>query len=385
MVDDIADVKRRAWASIDCNALKKNLSQVRALCPDSKIIPVIKANAYGHGMVELAHHLAEDSHMAAGLAVATVDEAIQLSALEIGLPILLLNGFRNAVELNAILEREIEPVIHSMAQVELLEAHFDKEILGGKRRLWLKQNTGMNRLGMNADEIEQAYLRLHKYPDTEFVLLSHFAWADDQETEAAKTLTATQLSFVEASRLRLLEARDEEVPCSVAASAGIYTQPSAHYQYVRPGIMLYGSSPLAGQTGEELGLHPVMTLHARLISINDVAAGQSIGYGATYTCEQDSRVGVVSIGYGDGYPRAAQNGTPVLVQTASGPVRTRLIGRVSMDMITIDLTGIADVKIDDEVILWGEGLCADEVAASAGTIAYELFCQVTARVPRIYR
>lgn len=242
----------------------------------------------------------------------------------------------------------------------------------------------MNRLGLNSADIEQAYLNLHKYPDTEFVLMSHFAWADDQDSKAARKLTAAQVVAVEKTRKKLLAAKAEDVPCSVSASAGIYTQSAAHYEYVRPGIMMYGSSPLAGQTGEELGLLPVMTLSARLLAINEVKEGQSIGYGASYKCERDTRVGVVSIGYGDGYPRSAISGTPVLLKTANGPVRTRLIGRVSMDMITIDLTGIDQAQLDDEVVLWGEGLCADEIAECAGTIAYELFCKVTTRVPRIY-
>ncbi len=374
----------RAWASIDGNALKKNLAQVRVHCPDSKIIPVIKANAYGHGVAEVARYLANEKHLAAGLAVATFDEAMALAELKTGLPILLLNGFKNAAELNDCLKREIEMVVHSTHQLPLLEEAFSKELIVGKRRLWLKQNSGMNRLGLSASEIEQAYLTLHKYPETEFVLMSHFAWADDQKSKAAKKLTAAQIAEVEKTREVLSKARGKEIPCSMSASAGIFTQTAAHYQIVRPGIMMYGSSPLAGQTGEELGLHPVMTLSSRLLAINDVRQGQSIGYGATYKCEKDTRVGVVSIGYGDGYPRSAVDGTPVLVKTVAGPVRTRLIGRVSMDMITIDLSGVEQAQLDDEVVLWGEGLCADEIAECAGTIAYELFCKVTPRVPRIY-
>lgn len=380
----MAETRNRAWASIDTSALKKNLARVRALSPESKIIPVIKANAYGHGMDELARCLTAESNKVAGLAVATLDEALTLADLNTGLPILLLNGFRSAEELRECLEREIEPVVHAPHQIPLLEEQFSEEIFGGKRRLWLKENTGMNRLGMSADLIEQAYLRLHKFPDTQLVLMSHFAWADDQNNPQACQHTASQLRAFEATRLRLVAARGEDVPCSLSASAGIITQPQGHYQYVRPGIMLYGGSPLSGQIGDELGLQAVMTLSSRLLSINEVPAGQSIGYGATYTCDKDTRVGVVSIGYGDGYPRSAVSGTPVLVKTASRTVRTRLIGRVSMDMITIDLTDIDEAQLNDEVVLWGEGLCADEVASCAGTISYELFCQVTARVPRIY-
>lgn len=380
----MAEPTKRAWATIDGSALKKNLAQVRALCPESRIIPVIKSNAYGHGMAELARVLSGEHHLASVLAVATLAEAIQLQEMDTGLPVLVLNGFINAEELKLCLEKGIEPVVHSAYQVALLEKQFDKEIFGDKRKLWLKQNTGMNRLGMDARTVEQAFLTLHKYPGTEFVLMSHLAWADDPERSAAREMTEQQIAALEKTRKRLAVARKAPVPCSMAASAGILTQPASHYQYVRPGVMMYGSSPLADQTGEELGLHPVMTLSSRLMAINTVEAGGSIGYGATYTCEAQTRVGVVSIGYGDGYPRAAINGTPVLIKTAEGPVRTRLIGRVSMDMITVDLTGIDAAAINDEVVLWGEGLCVDEVAHSAGTIAYELFCKVTQRVERIY-
>lgn len=381
----IFEPTKRAWATIDSGALKKNLGQVRALCPESRIIPVIKSNAYGHGMAEMAKALAGEHSLASAFAVATLDEALRLKQLDLGLPIVVLGGFINAEELRICLEQEFEPVVHSRFQVELLEAQFSKEIFGDKRKLWLKQNTGMNRLGMEAKTLEQAYLNLHKYPGTEFVLMSHLAWADATESGEAKQFTQAQLELFDKTRKRISVARKEKVPCSFAASAGIYTQPTSHYQYVRPGIMMYGSSPLSEQTGEELGLHPVMTLSARLMAINEVKAGDSIGYGATYTCEEDTRVGVVSIGYGDGYPRAAINGTPVVVRTENGPVRTRLIGRVSMDMITIDLSDVPDASINDEIVLWGEDLCADEVARCAGTIAYELFCQVTPRVQRFYK
>lgn len=380
----MSEPTRRAWATIDTGALRKNLAQVRALCPESRIIPAIKANAYGHGLTEVARALAETPGVAAALAVATLSEALTLDALNLKLPILLLNGFVNAEELGLCLEHGIEPVVHSPYQVALLEEQFSKEIFGDKRKLWLKLNTGMNRLGMPPRDVEQAYLNLHKYPGTELVLMSHLAWADCPDSAEAKAFSAAQLKSFAHSQQRLALACKDALPGSLSASAGILTMPEAHFQYVRPGIMIYGSSPLSDQTGEELGLAPAMTLSSRLIAINDVPAGQSIGYGATYTCQQDTRVGVVSIGYGDGYPRAAENGTPVVVKTAAGPVRTRLIGRVSMDLITIDLSAVNEPRIDDEVVLWGQELCVDEVARAAGTIAYELFCKVTTRVAREY-
>lgn len=371
---------KRAWATIDLNALRKNLAQVRSLCPESRIIPVIKSNAYGHGMEQAAQALSDSRTKIFAFAVASLAEALELNTLELGLPILLLNGFIDADELATCFDAGIEPVVHSQYQVDLLDSHFKQEIFGEKRKLWLKHNSGMNRLGMSADACFDAYLNLYKYPGTEFVLMSHLAYADDMGNHSSREFTDKQMAEFTALQQRMVAAKQEQLDCSMAASAGILTLPETHFNYVRPGVMLYGSSPLATDSGEELGLQPVMSLSSRLIAINDVKSGEAIGYNATYVCDRDTRVGVVSIGYGDGYPRSAGNDTPVLVMSKSGSTRTRLIGRVSMDMITIDLTGIDDVQINDEVVLWGSGLCADEVAKHAGTISYELFCKVTKRV-----
>ena len=371
---------KRAWTIINLNALRKNLALVRALCPESRIIPVIKSNAYGHGMEQAARALKDTDTRIATFAVATLEEALELKGLNLDVPILLLSGFVSAEELALCMENEIEPVIHSTYQVELLEEQWDLELSTNKRRLWLKHNSGMNRLGMTTESCLKAYARLHKYPGTEFVLMSHLACAGDMENPDSQEITARQMDQFEQTYKSLIEAERVDLPRSIAASAGILTLPDTHLDYVRPGVMLYGSSPLAGSTGEEIGLQPVMTLSSRLIAINQVSAGEFIGYNASYVCDRDTLVGVVSIGYGDGYPRSAANGTPVLVKTQSGINRTRLIGRVSMDTITVDLTEIPDACINNEVILWGDDLCADEVAHAAGTIAYELFCKVTQRV-----
>ncbi|MDP6650498.1 MAG: alanine racemase [Gammaproteobacteria bacterium] len=371
---------KRAWATIDLNALRKNLARVRALCPESKIIPVIKSNAYGHGMEQTARALKDSHTRITAFAVATLTEALELKQLDLESPILLLNGFIGAEELALCLEAGIEPVIHSPYQIELLEAQFATEIFGDKRKLWLKHNSGMNRLGMTAESCVEAYTKLHKYPGTEFVLMTHLGYADDMNDPDSREFTARQMEEFNVVHKKVLAARQEPAPCSVAASAGILTLPDTHLDFVRPGVMLYGSSPLANETGEEIGLQPVMTLSSRLIAIHDLSAGDAVGYNASYVCDRDTRVGVVSIGYGDGYPRSAGNGTPVLIKTRLGSIRTRLIGRVSMDMITVDLSGIEAVSINDEVVLWGSGLCVDEVAHAAQTIAYELFCKVTRRV-----
>ena len=371
---------KRAWTIINLNALRKNLALVRALCPESRIIPVIKSNAYGHGMEQAARALKDTDTRIATFAVATLEEALELKGLNLDVPILLLSGFVSAEELALCMENEIEPVIHSTYQVELLEEQWDLELSTNKRRLWLKHNSGMNRLGMTTESCLKAYAKLHEYPGTEFVLMSHLACAGDMENPDSQEITARQMDQFKQTYKSLIEAERVDLPRSIAASAGILTLPDTHLDYVRPGVMLYGSSPLAGSTGEEIGLQPVMTLSSRLIAINQVSAGEFIGYNASYVCDRDTLVGVVSIGYGDGYPRSAANGTPVLVKTQSGINRTRLIGRVSMDTITVDLTEIPDACINNEVILWGDDLCADEVAHAAGTIAYELFCKVTQRV-----
>lgn len=375
---------RRAWATIDLNAMRKNLTRVRSLCPSSKIYPIIKSNAYGHGLEQAASALQESHTNIAGFGVATVDEALSLRKLNDQQPIMLLNGFMTKEELQECLVNRIEPVVHSNYQVELIDDLFNDEIFSENRKFWVKLNTGMNRLGMDRELTKENYLKLLGFPGTELILMSHLACADDPDSKEFSAITKQQLQDLLTLRSDLVTTSHKEVVCSMAASAGILHWPDTHLDIVRPGVMLYGSSPMAHETGEELGLQAVMRLSSRLITIRNLQAGDSIGYGATYVCDRETKVGTVSIGYGDGYPRSAENGTPVIVKTEKGLTRTRLIGRVSMDMITIDLTGIDDVKLNDEVILWGPELCADEVAKTAGTISYELFCKVTSRVPYEY-
>ena len=376
----MSSIQHRAWATIDLQAIKKNLGLVRSLCPESKIVPVIKANAYGHGMEQVARALQESHTRLSAFAVATLEEALQLHKLNLGTPIVLLAGFANAEELGECLEAKIQPVVHSMHQLTMLQDRFDEDFFAGNRRIWIKHNSGMNRLGFSTGACAEAFPAVHRYPDTELVLMSHLACADDLENPQARDLTYKQMAEFNALRQRLMQITDAPVDSSLAASAGILNLPETHYQYVRPGIMLYGGSPVVGTTGAELGLLPAMTLKARLMAINEAKAGSTVGYGARYTCKQNTRVGVVGIGYADGYPRSAADGTPVVVHVQGQALRTQLIGRVSMDMITIDLTGIDAAQIGDEVTLWGAGLSADEVARYSDTISYELFTKVTQRV-----
>ena len=375
---------KRVWATIDSSAFRKNLATVSRLCPNSRIFPVVKSNAYGHGVEKMAKVALGSSPNVVGLAVATIQEAIELRNLKLGQPILLMNGFVNKEELSLCIKLKFEIVLHAYYQVELVMELIRKEPIDSKIRFWVKMNSGMNRLGMLADDCQKTLAILKSVPNIEIVFMTHLAYADNMDSPESRSFTDKQLGRFTKFEEIFQQEFDEILETSIAASAGILTLPETHRDYVRPGVMLYGSSPLAKRNGEDLGLHPVMNLSSRLISINKVKAGEGIGYNATYVCEKDTKVGTVSVGYGDGYPRSARNGTPVLVKTSSKVFRTKIIGRVSMDMITVDLTGIDNVQINDEVLLWGEGLSADEVAAHADTIAYELFCKVTKRVPRIY-
>ena len=375
---------KRVWATIDSSAFRKNLAIVSRLCPNSRIFPVVKSNAYGHGVEKTAKAALDSSSNVVGLAVATIQEAIELRNLKLGQPILLMNGFVNKEELSLCIKLKFEIVLHAYYQVELVMELIRKEPIDSKIRFWVKMNSGMNRLGMLADDCQKTLAILKSVPNIEIVFMTHLAYADNMDSPESRSFTDKQLGRFTKFEEIFQQEFDEILETSIAASAGILTLPETHRDYVRPGVMLYGSSPLAKRNGEDLGLHPVMNLSSRLISINKVKAGEGIGYNAAYVCEKDTKVGTVSVGYGDGYPRSARNGTPVLVKTSSKVFRTKIIGRVSMDMITVDLTGIDNVQINDEVLLWGEGLSADEVAAHADTIAYELFCKVTKRVPRIY-
>jgi alanine racemase len=378
------DSSPRAWATIDLRALKKNLSQVSSHCPESQVVPVIKANAYGHGVEQVALALQAMHKKFAAFAVASIEEAMELRTLGISTPILLLSGFRNRAEMDFCLNHKIEPVIHSMYQFEVIDKYLQTKILSGVGRVWVKFNSGMNRLGLDKEQALRVYGDLHRHPETEAVLMSHLASADDVENQSAVEFTQQQIAEFDSLKQQITNSMQGPVQASLAASAGILGLPQTHHQFVRPGFMLYGGSPFANRTAEEVGLLPVMTLRARILAINNVASGGSIGYGATHRCKQYTRVGIVSIGYADGYPRSAKNGTPVLVNTKQGPRRAGLLGRVSMDTIAIDLTGLDTVKIDDEVVLWGDGLAADEVARCADTISYELFCKVTKRVEFVY-
>jgi alanine racemase len=350
---------RPAQARIDLQALQHNFSRVRALAPDSKVMAIIKANAYGHGLMPVAQALGGRD----AFGVACLEEAISLREAGFDRRIVLLEGLFGADDLALIHGYQLDVVIHHISQVELLE----QDRLSGPLDVWLKIDTGMHRLGFAPDQVAAVTERLARLPQPGCVrYMSHFACADEPDNPA----TQIQLDRFEAA------CADFEGERSLANSAAVLAWPASHRDWVRPGIMLYGSSPFPGRTAQDLGLQPVMTLATRLIAVNPHNKGEAVGYGGDWTCPEDMPVGVAAMGYGDGYPRHAPAGMPVLVNGK----RCALIGRVSMDMISIDLRTHPDAQVGDEVILWGEGLPVDEVAQQAGTISYELLCGVGSRV-----
>lgn len=349
-----------AYAVLDLDAVQHNLSIVRNYAPNAKVMAVIKANAYGHGLLRIAEAL----HDVDAFAVARVDEGIRLRKAGFKNRIAVLEGFTCVEELEELLHYHLDSVVHSLTQLEILET----ATLKGVCAVWLKLDTGMGRLGFRAKEFGSVYQRLNRCALVKqpFGLMTHFASADDMNDD--KTLKQINLF-------------DETVAglsgeLSMANSAGILGWEQSLRDWVRPGIMLYGVSPFPDSTGRQLGLKPVMELHSKLIAVKQIDAGDTVGYGGSWTCEKPTKLGVVAIGYGDGYPRYAKAGTPVLVNGGRVP----LIGRVSMDMITVDLDTQPDAKSGDPVTLWGEGLPVEEVALWADTIPYTLVCGVTQRV-----
>ena len=374
----------RAWATIDLQALHANLALVRTTSPACSLVVVVKANAYGHGLISVAGALRTQLRGKDCFGVATIDEALALRGAAITEPVLLLEGFVTAQELALVVNHGFHFVIHSLYQLAILQDYFAANDDSRSLNIWLKVDTGMHRLGLNETDFVTAWQTLHGHPRVDsIVVMSHFACADDPQSP----VTERQIASLQDT---LARAGIPEGGCelSLAASSAILIWPHTHFQWLRPGIMLYGGSAIIGENAIDRGLLPVMTLRSRIIAIKTVAPGEFIGYGATYVCEQEHRIAVVSIGYGDGYPRHAPNGTPVLIHSGVAEravvKQAVLTGRVSMDKITVDLSGCDEAAIGDAVILWGEGLPADEIARRCGTIAYELFCQVTSRVHYVY-
>ena len=345
-------------ATISASALAHNLAVARKRAGDAKVWAVIKANAYGHGIERAAKAFAA----ADGFAVLDFQEAARLRLAGVTLPILMLEGIFKPADVALLDKYALTPVFHSPAQLEMLQA----ATLPSAIDVYVKVNSGMNRLGFNAETLGASFNALREHPRVrQLTLMTHFADAD-----GASGVKAQLGWFQEMTK-------SFSAPRSLANSAALLRFPEAHGDWVRPGIMLYGCSPFADRSAESLGLRPAMTLTTEIIATQHLQPGERVGYGFSYEAVGELRIGVIACGYADGYPRHAATGTPVLVNGK----RTRIVGRVSMDMITVDITEIPEAGIGTPVTLWGEGLSADEVAASAGTLSYELLCALAPRVP----
>lgn len=351
----------RVTATIDLAAIQHNLGVVRRLAPRSRVMAAVKADAYGHGAVPVSRAL--EAAGVDALAVACLEEAMQLRHAHVQAPIALLEGVMSIEEAALAVYERLQVVVHDHWQIELLE----QLPASAELSLWFKLDSGMHRLGFPLEDVPRLVEVLARHPRWTFEgWLTHLACADELENP----FTPEQLDRFDAALRGVPGAR------SVANSAGLIAWPRARVDWVRPGLALYGCSPLAERSAASLGLKPAMRLQSRIIAIREFAAGESLGYGRRYRCPERMPVAVVSIGYADGMPRSFADGTPVLIHGR----RAHLVGRVSMDMITVDLRGVPDARVGDAVLLWGEGLPAEEVAVHAGTLCYELFCGLTQRV-----
>jgi alanine racemase len=344
-------------ATIDFTALRENLAVARRHAPGSRVFAVIKANAYGHGLMRAARALSN----ADGYALVELDAAVRLREAGFEQRIALLEGHFEMRELGVMAEHRLTTVVHSREQLEMLEAMPTARPLD----VMLKLNTGMNRLGLEPAQFTDALARLESLPGVSGItLMTHFANADDTRG------IADQLEAFEHA------CGNAKHPRSLANSAAVLRYAEAHADWVRPGIMLYGCSPFGERVGSDLDLKPAMTLASSIIAVRDIDRGASVGYGSVFSAPEPMRIGVVACGYADGYPRHAPTGTPVVVDGRL----TRTLGRVSMDMLCVDLTGIAEARVGSRVVLWGEGNPVEHVAESAGTVGYELLCALAPRV-----
>jgi len=353
---------RPITATIDLPALAHNLGVVRTHAPHAKVFAVIKANAYGHGLLRVAQAL----RAADGFAVVEFDAAVRLREAGFSQRILLLEGFFDEREMVEGADRKIATVVHRSGQIAMLGG------LPPASRLdvLLKINSGMNRLGFAPGDAGKVYAALQDCPAVgKITLMTHFADADD-----ARGVDWQMQAFEHA-------AAGIAAPRSLANSAATLRYPQTHFDWVRPGIMLYGSSPFAEVSAVALGLRPAMTLRSEIIGCCDLKPGDTVGYGGMFCAERPMRIGIVACGYADGYPRHAPNGTPVRI----GDVMTGTVGRVSMDKLCVDISAMPEAGVGTPVVLWGEGNPVDDVAQAAGTVSYELLCALAARVRVVER
>jgi alanine racemase len=353
---------RPILATIHTDALRHNLAVARRHAPQSKMMAVIKAHGYGHGLLRVASALQD----ADGFAVLNISEGIALREAGFGQTILLLEGLFDADELAIAAEHRLAAVVHSEPQLLMLEAVQGIPAID----VFLKVNTGMNRLGVPIGRFWSFYDRLRVCKSVgQITLMTHFATADEETGIVAQFDLFDELT------------REISLPRTMANSAAILRYPQTHTDWVRPGIMLYGATPFADQSAADLGLQPAMTLSSEIIGIQTLQPGDSVGYGRRFIAERQTRIGVVACGYADGYPRHAPNGTPIAIAGK----RTRTVGRVSMDMLYADLTDIPEADIGSPVELWGTQVPVDAVAEASGTVGYELLCALAPRVPVVER
>lgn len=355
---------RSATASIDLTALRHNLRQVRNMAPNSNVIAVVKADGYGHGIIDVARSLSA----ADLLGVACIEEALQLREAGITTDILLLEGFFEDSELTLIERYNLQSVIHQHVQLDQICQHSFKQ----PPSVWIKLDTGMNRLGFEPEQFPAIYRQLQQSGTVVSIrAMTHLACSD----ELNNPLTLQQYQTLKSVT------NDADIELSVAASAAVIGWPQTHEQWVRPGLMLYGVSPFLNKTGADHQLRAAMLFQSKIISIKQVKQGDTVGYGASWVAGRDSRIGVIAAGYGDGYPRHAPSGTPVLIDGQ----RASLVGRVSMDMICVDLTDMPNTKLGDTATLWGAELPIEEIAKRCDAIPYQLLCGLTQRVAITYK
>lgn len=361
---DLHYVSRPIQALISRRAIAHNIEIVRKTASRSRVWAVLKADAYGHGLVRTFGDGRSAFEHADGIAILETETAQTLRDLGWQKPILLLEGCFEPADLDAAARLGVTVTVHDNEQIAMFEAAQFVEPVA----VYLKMNTGMNRLGFVPARFRGAHERLQAVAAVgPITMMTHFANADRPEG------VVDQMALFERGAAGL------EGEVSLANSAAVLAHPVTHRDWVRPGIMIYGASPFATRSAAEFGLRPAMRLESRLIATQMLQAGQSVGYGHRYTAEREMRIGVVACGYADGYPRVAPNGTPIAVDG----VRTRVVGRVSMDMLTVDLTPVPQATVGSLVELWGDHVPVDEVAQAAGTVGYELLCAIAPRVPMI--
>ncbi|MFT5674746.1 MAG: alanine racemase [Paraglaciecola sp.] len=366
----VTHMSRPTQIIIDLSAIKANCTLARSLAPLSNIVAVVKADAYGHGAIEVAKALEPQVQM---LTVSCLEEAQSLRRGGISKAILLLEGCFSEAEIFIAEQLNLQLVVHNQQQVDqLINTRLNSQL-----KIWLKIDTGMHRLGIAPESVEDIYQQLSACPNvSDVVLTTHFASADRLDSD----FTLTQLSLYKQAVSNIIEQANEPIEQSIANSAGVLAWPQSRLDWNRPGIMLYGLSPFANSHEEANKLVPAMTFKSQIIALRTIGAGESVGYGNTWIANQSSVIATVAVGYGDGYPRTAKSGTPVLV----GGKRAKLVGNVSMDMICVDVTELHRVEIGDEVEMWGKILSANEVATWADTIGYELVTRMPTRAKRSY-